>query len=200
VIFPVMRPINIVIMVVTVIESLRAFDLVYITNKGINGLERCRAGDLETSSARPAGRFARRWAGAAGDLAGAHLDLPVPNVPARGNAVSADTLSAAAASSRPPAAPAAGAAALGSGGLAAVPDLGLPAVAAADYCSRCTVAIRPYSDTSKYGYVSLPHHLTLDNFKERVDQSDMATSSGTGADHGARGVIVLALASGWRSC
>jgi multiple sugar transport system permease protein len=39
VIFPVMRPINIVIMVVTVIESLRAFDLVYITNKGINGLE-----------------------------------------------------------------------------------------------------------------------------------------------------------------
>ena len=39
VIFPVMRPINIVVMVVTVIESLRAFDLVYITNKGINGLE-----------------------------------------------------------------------------------------------------------------------------------------------------------------
>ncbi|ACU76744.1 binding-protein-dependent transport systems inner membrane component [Catenulispora acidiphila DSM 44928] len=39
VIFPVMRPINVVVMVVTVIESLRAFDLVYITNKGINGLE-----------------------------------------------------------------------------------------------------------------------------------------------------------------
>ena len=39
VVFPVMRPINIVVMVVTVIESLRAFDLVYITNKGINGLE-----------------------------------------------------------------------------------------------------------------------------------------------------------------
>ncbi|WP_042409396.1 carbohydrate ABC transporter permease [Streptacidiphilus carbonis] len=39
VVFPVMRPINVVIMVVTVIESLRAFDLVYITNKGINGLE-----------------------------------------------------------------------------------------------------------------------------------------------------------------
>lgn len=39
VVFPVMRPINIIIMVVTVIESLRAFDLVYITNRGINGLE-----------------------------------------------------------------------------------------------------------------------------------------------------------------
>lgn len=39
VIFPVMRPINIVILVVTVIESLRAFDLVYITNGGFDGLE-----------------------------------------------------------------------------------------------------------------------------------------------------------------
>lgn len=37
--FPVMRPINTVIVVVTVIESLRAFDLVYITNGGTNGLE-----------------------------------------------------------------------------------------------------------------------------------------------------------------
>jgi ABC-type sugar transport system permease subunit len=39
VIFPVMRPINIVILVITIIESLRAFDLAFITNKGINGLE-----------------------------------------------------------------------------------------------------------------------------------------------------------------
>jgi multiple sugar transport system permease protein len=39
VVFPVMRPINIVILVVTFIESLRAFDLVYITNGGVNGLE-----------------------------------------------------------------------------------------------------------------------------------------------------------------
>jgi multiple sugar transport system permease protein len=39
VVFPVMRPVNIVVIVITVIESLRAFDLVYITNKGQNGLE-----------------------------------------------------------------------------------------------------------------------------------------------------------------
>jgi multiple sugar transport system permease protein len=41
VVFPVLRPINIVILVVTVIESLRAFDLVYITSKGnpLRGLE-----------------------------------------------------------------------------------------------------------------------------------------------------------------
>ena len=39
VVFPVMAPINTVIVVVTVIESLRAFDLVYIINHGKNGLE-----------------------------------------------------------------------------------------------------------------------------------------------------------------
>jgi len=39
VVFPVMRPINIIVLVITVIESLRAFDLVWIINKGRNGLE-----------------------------------------------------------------------------------------------------------------------------------------------------------------
>ncbi|MEV1145490.1 sugar ABC transporter permease [Micromonospora sp. NPDC049799] len=39
VVFPVLRPINIIVLVVTVIESLRAFDLVWVINKGRNGLE-----------------------------------------------------------------------------------------------------------------------------------------------------------------
>lgn len=39
VVFPALRPINIVILVVTVIESLRAFDIVYVINRGTNGLE-----------------------------------------------------------------------------------------------------------------------------------------------------------------
>jgi multiple sugar transport system permease protein len=39
VIFPVMAPINVVIVVVTVIESLRAFDIAFIINQGTNGLE-----------------------------------------------------------------------------------------------------------------------------------------------------------------
>jgi multiple sugar transport system permease protein len=39
VVFPVMRPINIIVLIVTFIESLRAFDLVWIINKGRNGLE-----------------------------------------------------------------------------------------------------------------------------------------------------------------
>ena len=34
-----MRPINIVVVVITVIEALRAFDIVYVFNGGTNGLE-----------------------------------------------------------------------------------------------------------------------------------------------------------------
>jgi len=39
VVFPALRPVNIVVMAVTVIEALRAFDIVYIINGGTNGLE-----------------------------------------------------------------------------------------------------------------------------------------------------------------
>lgn len=36
---PVLRPINIVVVVITAIEALRAFDIVYVVNRGRNGLE-----------------------------------------------------------------------------------------------------------------------------------------------------------------
>jgi multiple sugar transport system permease protein len=39
VVFPALRPINIVVVVITVIEALRAFDIVYVINRGRNGLE-----------------------------------------------------------------------------------------------------------------------------------------------------------------
>ncbi|MGB3444816.1 MAG: sugar ABC transporter permease [Actinophytocola sp.] len=39
VVWPVMRPVNIVVLVITVIEALRAFDIVWVLNKGRNGLE-----------------------------------------------------------------------------------------------------------------------------------------------------------------
>ena len=39
VVFPALKPINIVVVVVTVIEALRAFDIPYIVNKGRTGLE-----------------------------------------------------------------------------------------------------------------------------------------------------------------
>jgi multiple sugar transport system permease protein/raffinose/stachyose/melibiose transport system permease protein len=39
VVFPAMRPINIIVVVITIIESLRAFDIVWVFNHGRNGLE-----------------------------------------------------------------------------------------------------------------------------------------------------------------
>ena len=39
VVIPVLKPINFVVLVITVIEALRAFDIVYVINKGQNGLE-----------------------------------------------------------------------------------------------------------------------------------------------------------------
>jgi ABC-type sugar transport system permease subunit len=39
VVFPVMAPINVVVVVITTIEALRAFDLAFIINRGTNGLE-----------------------------------------------------------------------------------------------------------------------------------------------------------------
>jgi len=35
------------------------------------------------------------------------------------------------------------------------------------------VSFRPYSETSQYGYVSLPHHLTLSNYVNAWTQSDL---------------------------
>ncbi|MEW2166061.1 carbohydrate ABC transporter permease [Streptomyces sp. NPDC007084] len=35
------------------------------------------------------------------------------------------------------------------------------------------IAVRPYSDTRKHGYVSLPHDLTLSNFSDAWSQADM---------------------------
>ena len=39
VVIPILKPINFVVLVITVIEALRAFDIVYVINKGTNGLE-----------------------------------------------------------------------------------------------------------------------------------------------------------------
>ena len=39
IVFPVMRPINMIVIVIVVIESIRAFDLVWVINRGQNGLE-----------------------------------------------------------------------------------------------------------------------------------------------------------------
>jgi multiple sugar transport system permease protein len=59
------------------------------------------------------------------------------------------------------------------------------------------VAVRPYSDTEKYGYVSLPHHLTLKNFSDAWSQSGMLHFFWNSVLITAPAVVVaLALASG----
>ncbi|NUS14136.1 MAG: carbohydrate ABC transporter permease [Streptomyces sp.] len=59
------------------------------------------------------------------------------------------------------------------------------------------VAIRPYSDTRKYGYVSMPHHLTFKNFSDAWTQSDMLHFFWNSVMITVPSVIiVLALASG----
>jgi multiple sugar transport system permease protein len=37
--FPSLRPVNVIVLVITVIEGLRSFDIVYVVNRGRNGLE-----------------------------------------------------------------------------------------------------------------------------------------------------------------
>lgn len=39
VVFPMMRPVNVIVVVITIVESLRAFDLAWVINRGTNGLE-----------------------------------------------------------------------------------------------------------------------------------------------------------------
>ena len=71
VVFPVMMPINIVIVVITTIEALRAFDIAYIINRGKNGLELLST--LITNNAHqrvePARASARRSPSSCCDLA-----------------------------------------------------------------------------------------------------------------------------------
>ena len=68
-----MRPINIVIVVITIIESLRAFDIVYVINRGTNGLELISALVIQNlvGEGQVIGIGSALRGGAAGDLAGA---------------------------------------------------------------------------------------------------------------------------------
>ncbi len=94
VIFPVMRPINLIVLVIVVIESLRAFDLVWVINKGRNGLELISA----LVSQNVIGEATRYGFGSAlvgdhdGHLLGVHRHLPADRLP--GGAVMSATTTA----------------------------------------------------------------------------------------------------------
>ena len=167
VVFPALRPINIVVLVITVIESLRAFDLVYVINKGRNGLELLSV--LVTQNIM--GEASRIGFGSAiggdhaADLAGVHRRLP-------GAACSGRTgdddrwrrpRGAAGARGRAGAGPPAQAVTPGRvllHAFLAVTSLALlfPLVYAV-YTS-----LRPYAETAQYGYFSLPRGLTVANY------------------------------------
>ena len=166
VIFPVMRPINLIVLVIVVIESLRAFDLVWVINKGRNGLELISA----LVSQNVIGEATRYGFGAAlvgdhdGDLLGLHHHLPADRLPG-GAAMSATTRSgprphqegrgARSGRWRPQPAPRQGRHGRHAGPGA---DLALPA-AVVPYNS-----FRNYSYTQTNGYLSFGGW-TLDNYK-----------------------------------
>ena len=165
VVFPVMRPINIIVLVVTFIESLRAFDIVWVINKGRNGLELISA--LVTQNV--VGEASRIGFGSAlatimlliSQRARRHLPAhrheggrPMTDLdrrtPCRRAAGAAE-----AARGRRRVRPALVAAGLPHRRLA---DLALPAAA-----RRCSTRFRDYAYTAKNGYVSFGG-FTLDNY------------------------------------
>ena len=85
VVFPALRPINIVVLVITVIEALRAFDIVYVINKGRNGLELLSVlvTDNIIGEASRIGFGSAHRRDPAGDLAGLHRRLPVADASGR---------------------------------------------------------------------------------------------------------------------
>src|SRR6185437_6455158 len=115
----------------------------------------------------------RARSGAAGDLDRADLDLPVPDVPAGGAAM---TAVAAARTSERDATGRAGGRRRGRGLSSALAQLFMIAACVLWILPigfALYVALRPYSETSKYGYVAMPHHITLSNFQKAWTQSDM---------------------------
>ena len=78
-----MRPINMIVLVIVVIESLRAFDLVWVINKGRNGLE--LIGALVAQNVIGEATPLRLRLGPGGDhdadLVGLHHHLPAHRLP-----------------------------------------------------------------------------------------------------------------------
>ena len=168
VVFPAMRPINIVVLVVTVIEALRAFDIVYVINRGRNGLELLSV--LVTDNI--IGEASRVGYGSA--LAVILLVIAlVPIITFVARTFRRRVVSSRRGTDGPPprgrAAPALGR-----------PRFGVHAfliVAALFWLAPLVwtiyTSLRPYSDTAERGYFSLPGTLTFDNYTNAWTQADM---------------------------
>ena len=167
VVFPAMAPINVVVVVITTIEALRAFDIVYIINRGRNGLELLSTliynnsiGEIE-----PGGfRFRHRRRPARG-VAGPDHRLPGPDHAAR-LAMTPATVGVRqgpAVATRPRRRRLTRQRILLHGFLAFMALTWLFPLGWAIYA-----ALRPYADTQLHGYISMPSELTLRQLHQRV--------------------------------
>lgn len=83
IVLPTLRPVNVIVGVITVIESLRAFDIVYAVNHGRNGLELLSVlvTDNIIGEAKPDRLRLRHRRRPAGRLPGIRRDVPGPGAP-----------------------------------------------------------------------------------------------------------------------
>ena len=171
VVFPVMAPINVVIVVITTIEALRAFDIAYIINRGKNGLELLST-LITNNSISESNRVGFGSAIAVVLLVislGPIIAVPDPDH-ARGATMTARRHGRAAPRGR---------ARTGERRLQPAPGrpLRLPdAHGASRGCSRCcgpsTPSLRPYATRQRNGYISLPHVAELRQLRQRLEQGD----------------------------
>lgn len=165
IVLPTLRPVNVIVGVITVIEALRAFDIVYAVNHGRNGLELLsvlvteniigEASRIGFGSAiavvllvvslgfvvtylvqEPEGR---KTVDRASRPRPPHRPAPDPSRPDR----------------RP-----------------RLPDGGLLAFLA-PLLLAVYASLRPYDETAEHGYFSLPRHLSLDYYRQAFSDSGM---------------------------
>ena len=184
--------------VITVIEALRAFDIVYVVNSGRNGLELLSV--LVTDNI--IGEASRIGFGSAiavlllPDLPRLRHHVPGPGDPRgegpmtterprRAHRTTAATRPVLAAA--PQSAPAQAAAAAGPGRPARVPGRGRRSACSLPLLLAVYASLRPYDETARYGYFSLPQHLSFALLPAGLDRRRPAAVLPQHPDHrGAR--------------
>ena len=174
---PALKPINIVLVVITVIEALRAFDIVYIINRGRNGLELLSVLDHRQHHRR--GEPDRLRLGDRGrpadDLDRPDRDLRLEQLPGvarhdeRGGRDAARRVARSARRTRPSRV-----------GLHAFLIVTVAPLDRRRSCGRSSPRCGPYADTAQHGYVSWPQALQPHELHERLDAGAACrTTSGT---------------------
>ena len=176
VVFPAMRPINIVIVVITVIESLRAFDIVWVFNQRPQRAGTAQRADRPEPRRRGPGH--RHRVRARGDLAGdlAGPDRPLPDPRLRQGQAMTTTLEKSP-ELGPIDQPEHHAHAVGPRPKRYGTHLFLIAMSVLwllPLLWTLYVSLRPFADTNKHGYFSFTGDLSLDNYTSAWKQGGFA--------------------------